>query len=109
MFTPVVAPKPVGIQLSWRRNDRDLARDCVRLHQVLRLAEILERQYLADHRLDMTALDEAHRVDQLALIPEVRAEIVLLLVPQQADVEMRIEARGRAARDNRAAPLEALH
>ena len=54
-------------------------------------------------------LDEAHRVDQFALVAQMRAQVVLLLVPQQADVEMRVEAGGRAAGHDRAAPLQALH
>src|SRR5260370_6812810 len=38
-----------------------------------------------------------------------RAQIVLLLVPQQANVGLRCETGGRAASDDSAAPLEALH
>src|SRR5260370_7848047 len=38
-----------------------------------------------------------------------RAEVVLLLVPQQANVGLRCETGGRAASDDSAAPLEALH
>src|SRR6185437_6733357 len=91
------------------RDDRDFARDSAGFHQVLRLAEVFQREHLADHRLDMTAFDETHRVDQFALVAQMRPEIVLLLVPQQANVEMSVEARGRTAGDDGAAPLEALH
>src|ERR1700719_1260244 len=87
----------------------DLAGNRVGFHQILCLAEVLERHRTIDHRLNQAALDEAHRLDQLTLVAQVRAEIILLLVPQEPDIHVSVEAGGGAAGDDRAAPFQTLH
>ncbi len=55
-----------------RGSHRDFARDRLVLHQILRERDFPQRQHLADQRLDQTALDKAHRVDQFALVARIR-------------------------------------
>jgi hypothetical protein len=57
-----------------RRHDRDFPGDRIRLHQVLRLGKFLQWHDFAYNRLDLAALDETHRLDQLAFVAEMGAE-----------------------------------
>ena len=61
---------------------------------------------MVDHRLYVPGLDRAQRRRQLGLRREVRAEQVLLLVPEEAQVGDRLEAGRRAAHHEPAAPAQ---
>src|ERR1700742_2158870 len=85
--------------------DGDLARVLVVLHQLVGLRDAIEAKRTPQHRSDGARLDQLVGLQALVRVREVRADDLLLLHPQVADVEVEVEARGARADDDLAERL----
>src|SRR3954451_10290615 len=89
--------------------DGDLARVLVVLHQLVGLGDAIEAQGTPQNGSDGARLDELVRLQALVRVGEVRADDLLLLHPQVADVEVEVEARRAGADDDLAERLDGQH
>src|SRR3954451_18683553 len=89
--------------------DGDLARVLVVLHQLVGLGDAIEAQGTPQHRPDGARLDQLVGLQALVGVREVRADDLLLLHPQVADVEVEVKARRAGADDDLAERLDRQH
>src|SRR6516165_1806698 len=68
------------------RDVNDFALHLQVFHQLLARRDVGQRQHSVDHRLDRPGLDRLQGRRELRLVRQVRAEQVLLLVPQEAQI-----------------------
>src|SRR5215467_6592280 len=68
------------------------------LEMAMRVRDLLQRKGPIDYRLDLPAEDEFQHLMQLAHRPHEAAEEAPLLVEEEAQVDGRVKAGGRAAR-----------
>src|SRR5215211_9227183 len=90
-------------------HDRDLSQVLVLVQELMRLGDPVEAHRLPEDGPDLALGHELIRAGALISVGEVRAEDLLLLHPQVADVEVEVVARGRAADDDLAERLDGEH
>ena len=89
--------------------DAELALVHVVVHLESGLSGLVEREGLAQHRMDHALGDHAVGLVGLAVVGEVAADDLLEVHPEVAVVVLDVEARGRRARDDHAAALGDEH
>src|SRR5271167_2607795 len=89
--------------------DRDLAEMSVFQHQLVRLGDAVEAERAPQHGTDLATVDQLVGLRALVRVGEVRAEDLLLLHPQVANVEVEVEAGCAGADDDLAEGLDGEH